>query len=139
MARFNYITKKDALDIRDLKNYEIQEWIPYVAREKTAALVKMITKIKCGPLHTLECGEVHGSPHTFLVRDSRHTTYAIARVSMDETRYRVCSYAIQKQKKGAEYKWHYDQDASIADSYIFGILYLNTLEGLYHECRQRSN
>jgi hypothetical protein len=37
-------------------------------------------------------------------------------------------YAIQKQKKGAEYKWHYDQDASIADSYIFGILYLNTLE-----------
>jgi mannose-6-phosphate isomerase-like protein (cupin superfamily) len=105
MARFNYITKKDALDIRDLKNYEIQEWIPYVAREKTAALVKMITKIKCGPLHTLECGEVHGSPHTFLVRDSRHTTYAIARVSMDETRYKVRSYAIQKQKVSSTFDY----------------------------------
>jgi hypothetical protein len=36
-------------------------------------------------------------------------------------------YAIQKQKKGAQYKWHFDQESGILDSYLFGILYLNTL------------
>lgn len=36
-------------------------------------------------------------------------------------------YLIQKQIKGVQYKWRFDQENDISDSCLFGILYLNTL------------
>lgn len=98
MARFNYVTSKDIIHVSDLKPYEIKGWEPYTPCESTALLVKEITKIKCGPVHTMECGEVLGYSNEFYVRDPRHPTYAIATVSTNAEVYKVRSYAIHKQR-----------------------------------------
>lgn len=55
--------------------------------------------------------------HTFAPLLSKYKKYGI----QDH------GYLIQKQLKGEQYKWHFDQEIGIVDSYLSGILYLNTL------------
>jgi hypothetical protein len=45
-------------------------------------------------------------------------------------------YVIQRQKRGSIYKWHYDSEEN---SYLFGMLYLNTLQSHEGGCTEFIN